>query len=72
MRIGQVSRQFSAAKLFVANSFRFSVVVRAKENDDDYRKENFSIPPMPQVMDPNFLPAKKKCVNDYFRFNLVM
>ena len=34
-RNGQVSR--AAAKLFVANSFHFSLVVRAIENDDDYR-----------------------------------
>ena len=46
--IGQFSRKFAAAKLFVANSFRFSLVVRAKENDSDYRKENISIPPGPK------------------------
>ena len=48
-KIGQVSRKFAAAKLFVANSFRFSLV----ENDDDNRKENFSVPPLTRVMDPN-------------------
>ena len=41
----QVSRKFAAAKLFVTNTFCFSLVVRAIE--DDYRKENFSIPPIP-------------------------
>ena len=58
-KIGQVSRQFAAAKSFVANSFRFKLVVRATciEYDDDYRKENFSIPHMTRVMDPNSLPA---------------
>ena len=45
-KIGQVSRKFAAAKLFVANSFRFSLVVRAIENDDHFRKEIFSIPTM--------------------------
>ena len=59
-KIGQVSRKFAAAKLFVANSFRFSLVVRAIENDDDNRKENFSIPPMTRVMDPNFPNAEIK------------
>ena len=33
--------------------------MRAIENDDDYRKQNFAIPPMPRVMDPNSLPAEK-------------
>ena len=57
-KIGQVSRKIAAAKLFVTNSFRFSLLVRAIENDDDYRKENFSIPPITRVIDPNFW-AKK-------------
>ena len=51
-KIGKVSRK-AAAKLFFVNSFRFSLVVMAIENDDDDRKENFSIPPMNLVMDPN-------------------
>ena len=59
-KIGQVSRKFAAAKLFVANSFRFSLLLRAIENDDDNRKENFSIPPMTRVMDPNSPPAEIK------------
>ena len=64
-KIGQVSRQFAAAKSFVANSFLFKLVVRAIEYDDDYRKENFSIPHMTRVMDSNSLPA-------IFRFSLAM
>ena len=67
-KIGQVSRQFAAAKSFVANSYRFKLVVRAIEYDDDYRKErkeNFSIPHMTRLMDPNSLPA-------IFRFSLAM
>ena len=72
MKIGQVSRKFAAAKLFVANSFRFSLVVRAIENDVDYLKKNLSILPMPRAMDPNSMPAEN-CVDVFFfQFNLAM
>ena len=71
VKIGQVCRKYAPAKLFVANSFCFSLVVRAIGNDDDYRKENFSIPPLPRVMDPKSLPAEK-CVDYFFRFSLAM
>ena len=65
-KIGQASRKFSAAKLFVDNSFRFSLVVSAIENDDDYRKKNFSIPPMTRVMDPKSPPAEKNMSTFFF------
>ena len=70
--IGQVSSKFAAAKLFVVIRFCFSLVVKAIENDDDYRKENVSIPPMPQVMDPISLPAEKNVSTIFFRFSLAM
>ena len=56
-KIGQVSRQFAAAKSFVDSSFRFKLVLRTIEYDADYRKENFSIPHMTRVMNPNSLQA---------------
>ena len=37
---------FAAAIFFVADYFRFSRVVRAINNDDECRKQNFFIPPM--------------------------
>ena len=49
--------------------FCFSQVVRAIENDANYRKENFSISPMPRVMDPKSLPAEKKCIDNSFLFH---
>ena len=50
---------------FVKNFFRFSLVVIAIENDDEGRKQNFSISSMGGVMVYQTLPAekmkKKKC-----------
>ena len=60
-KIGQVSRKFAAANLFVADSFRFSLIMRSIENDDDYRKEIFLSHLCSRVMDPNFLPVEKMC-----------
>ena len=54
------------------DSFRFSLVVWAIDNDDYYRKENFSIPPMTRVMDPNSLPAKKKKMSANFFVSVLL
>ena len=71
-KVGQVSRKFAAAKLFAANSFCFSLLVRAIENDDDYRKENFSIPPMTRVMDPKSPSAEKKICQRFFFVSILL
>ena len=60
---------------FVKNFFRFSLVVIAIENDDEGRKQNFSISSMGGVMVYQTLPAekmKKKIVKDFFRFSLAV
>ena len=62
-------------KIFVKDFFRFSLAVIAIENDDEGRKQNFSISPMGGVMVYQTLPAEKneKCfVKDFFRFSLAV
>ena len=62
-------------KLFVKDFFRFSLAVIAIENDDEGRKQNFSISPMGGVMVYQTLPAEKnekKIVKDFFRFSLAV
>ena len=44
---------------FVKDFFRFSLAVIAIENDDEGRKQNFSISPMGGVMVYQTLPAEK-------------
>ena len=44
---------------FVKDFFRFSLAVIAIENDDEGRKQNFSILPMGGVMVYQTLPAEK-------------
>ena len=44
---------------FVKHFFRFSLAVIAIENDDEGRKQNFSISPMGGVMVYKTLPAEK-------------
>ena len=61
---------------FVKIFFRFSLAVIAIENDDEGRKQNFSISPMGGVMVYQTLPAeknekKKKCQR-FFRFSLAV
>ena len=46
-------------KIFVKDFFRFSLAVIAIENDDEGRKQNFSISPMGGVMVYQTLPAEK-------------
>ena len=46
-------------KNFVKDFFRFRLAVIAIENDDEGRKQNFSIPPMGGVMVYQTLPAEK-------------
>ena len=46
-------------KNFVKDFFRFSLAVIAIENDDEGRKQNFSISPMGGVMVYQTLPAEK-------------
>ena len=46
-------------KNFVKDFFRFSLAVIAIENDDEGRKQNFSISPMGGVMVCQTLPAEK-------------
>ena len=46
-------------KKFVKDFFRFSLAVIAIENDDEGRKQNFSISPMGGVMVYQTLPAEK-------------
>ena len=51
--------------------FRFSLAVIAIENDDEGRKQNFSISPMGGVMVYQTLPAEKNekyFVKDFFSF----
>ena len=52
--------------------FCFSQVVRAIENDANYRKENFSISPMPRVMDLKSMPAEKNVLTILFCFTLAV
>ena len=62
-------------KKIVKDFFRFSLAVIAIENDDEGRKQNFSISPMGGVMVYQTLPAekmKKKIVKDFFRFSLAV
>ena len=62
-------------KHFVKDFFRFSLAVIAIENDDEGRKQNFSISPMGGVMVYQTLPAEKnekKIVKDFFRFSLAV
>ena len=47
-------------KKIVKDFFRFSLAVIAIENDDEGRKQNFSISPMGGVMVYQTLSAKKK------------
>ena len=56
-------------KKIVKDYFRFSLAVIAIENNDEGRKQNFSISPMGGVMVYQTLPAekmKKKIVKDFF------
>ena len=56
-------------KKIVKDFFHFSLVVIAIENDDEGRKQNFSISPMGGVMVYQTLPAenmKKNFVKDFF------
>ena len=46
-------------KNFVKDFFRFSLAIIAIENDDEGRKQNFSISPMGAVMVYQTLPAEK-------------
>ena len=46
-------------KNFVKDFFRFRLAVIATENDDEGRKQNFSISPMGGVMVYQTLPAEK-------------
>ena len=46
-------------KIFCQRFFRFSLAVIAIENDDEGRKQNFSISPMGGVMVYQTLPAEK-------------
>ena len=46
-------------KKFVKDFFRFCLAVMAIENDDEGRKQNFSISPMGGVMVYQTLPAEK-------------
>ena len=46
-------------KFFVKDFFRFSLAVIAIENDDEGRKQNFSITPMGGVMVYQTFPAEK-------------
>ena len=63
-------------KKFVKDFFRFSLAVIAIENDDEGRKQNFSISSMGGVMVYQTLLAeknekkkkKKKIVKDFFSF----
>ena len=63
-------------KKIVKDFFRFSLAVIAIENDDEGRKQNFSISPMGGVMVYQTLPAekmkKKKIVKYFFRFSLAV
>ena len=62
-------------KNFVKDFFRFSLAVIAIENDDEGRKQNFSISPMGGVMVYQTLPAEKNeifFVKDFFRFSLAV
>ena len=62
-------------KNFVKDFFRFSLAVIAIENDDEGRKQNFSISPMGGVMVYQTLPAekmKKFFVKDFVRFRLAV
>ena len=54
--------------------FRFSLAVIAIENDDEGRKQNFSISPMGGVMVYQTLPAEKNdfFFKDFFRFSLTV
>ena len=57
--------------------FRFSLAVIARENDDEGRKQTFSITPIGEVMVYQTLPAdkmkkKKSFVKDFFRFSLAV
>ena len=55
--------------------FRLSLAESDIENDNERRKQKYSIPPMTRVMDPMSLSAvklKKKCVNDFYRFSLAV
>ena len=57
-------------KIFVKDFFRFSLAVIAIENDDEGRKQNFSISPMGGVMVYQTLPAEKlkKKIQFFFSF----
>ena len=55
--------------------FRFSLAVIAIENDDEGRKQNFSISTMGGFMVYQTLPAEKNeknFVKDFFRFSLAV
>ena len=60
-------------KKIVKDFFRFSLAVIAIENDDEGRKQNFSISPMGGVMVYQTLPAEKmkKILSKIFFFILV-
>ena len=61
--------------IFVKDFFRFSLAVIAIENDDEGRKQNFSISTMGGVMVYQTLPAEKNeknFVKDCFRFSLAV
>ena len=57
-------------KNFVKDFFRFSLAVIAIENNDEGRKQNFSISPMGGVMVYQTLPAEKmkKILSKIFSF----
>ena len=60
---------------FVKDYFRFSLAVIAIANDDEGRKQNFSISPMGGVMVYQTLTAEKNdffFVKDFFRFSLAV
>ena len=62
-------------KTFVKDFFRFSLAVIAIENDDEGRKQNFSISPMGGVMVHKTLPAEKMeffLSKFFFRFSLAV
>ena len=62
-------------KKIVKDFFRFSLAVIAIENDDEGRKQNFSISPMGGVMVYQTLPAekmKKILSKIFFRFSLAV
>ena len=68
-------KQKKNEKKIVKDSFRFSLAVIAIENDDEGRKQNFSISPMGGVMVYQTLPGekmRKKNVKDFYRFSLAV